>query len=97
MRTNKVKAITHNKWFPVVKVSRTKMVTILNSTKGRFFTTTHIDAKGKPRTMNAIKSNAPATPLGHLTVYSLQDRGYRTINPTTLTDLTFQNVHYKVK
>ena len=60
----------HNKSFPVVKVSRTKMVEILNNTKGRFFTTTHMDSKGKLRTMNAIKANTPPTALGYLTVYS---------------------------
>lgn len=89
------KAVTHNKKFPVVKSSRTKMVQIINGSKGRFFTATHIDKDGNARTMNAIKSNKPATELGYLNVYSLQDKGYRNINTQTLTDLSFGGIHYK--
>lgn len=89
------KAIVHNKAFPVSKVSRTKMVQVINETKGRFFTVTHIDKDGQARTMNAIKKNTPATELGYITVYSVQDKGYRNINPQTLTDLSFGRVHYK--
>lgn len=89
------KAVSHNKAFPVQKVSRTAMVNVINNTKGRFFTATHIDQDGQPRTMNAIKSKSPATALGYITVYSLQDKGYRNINPQTLTDVSFGRVHYK--
>lgn len=89
------KVVSHNKAFPVQKVSRTQMVNVINNTKGRFFTATHIDTNGQPRTMNAIKSNRPATELGYITVWSVQDKGYRNINPQTLTDVSFGRVHYK--
>ena len=91
------KAVSHNRKFPVVKASRTEMVNVINSTKGRFFTTTHIDKDGQARTMNVIKSNRPATELGYILVYSLQDKGYRNLNPQTLTDVTFRGTHYTAK
>lgn len=93
--TTAPKAIVHNKAFPVQKVSRTKMVQVINETKGRFFTVTHVDKDGNLRTMNAIKSNRPASELGYITVWSVQDKGYRNVNPQTLTDLSFGRVHYK--
>jgi hypothetical protein len=91
------KVVCHNKKFPVVKASRTEMVNVINSTKGRFFTTTHIDKEGQARTMNVIKSNKPASELGYILVYSLQDKGYRNLNPQTLTDVTFRGTHYTAK
>lgn len=78
-------------------VSRTEMVQIINNSKGQFFTTTHIDKEGNPRTMNCQKSKSPSTSLGYITVYSMQDKGYRNIDPRTLTDLVFCGVHYKVR
>lgn len=91
------KVISHNKKFPVQKASRTEMVNVVNSTKGRFFTCTHIDKDGSPRTMNAIKSNKPASELGYILVWSLQDKGYRNLNPQTLTDVSFKGTHYTAK
>lgn len=91
------KPVTHNKRFPVVKASRTEMVNVINSTKGRFFTCTHIDKEGNARTMNVIKSNKPASELGYILVYSLQDKGYRNLNPQTLTDVSFKGNHYQAK
>lgn len=95
--TKTAKIITHNKKFPIQKVSRTAMVKIINETKGRFFTSTHIDKEGNARTMNVIKSNKPADELGYIMVYSMQDKGYRNINPQTITDVSFKGTHYKVK
>lgn len=89
------KTVNHNRKFPIVKVSRTKMVQVLNDTKGRFFTSTHIDKDGNSRTMNAIRSNRPVNELGYITVYSIVDKGWRNINPQTLTDLSFGGTHYK--
>jgi hypothetical protein len=91
------KEVKHNKKFPIEKVSRTKMVQLLNQTKGKFFTSTHIDKDGNPRTMNAVKSNKPASELGYILVYSMRDKGYRNINPQTLTDLSTGKTHYVAK
>jgi hypothetical protein len=87
----------HNKNLPVQKSSRAAMTKIIKESKGRFFTCTHVDKDGNPRTMNAIKRNieSPSTELGYITVYSMLDKGLRNINPQTITDLSFGGVHYK--
>ena len=91
---NDWKNAKHNKKFPLVKASRTEMVNMINASKGRFFTSTHIDANGNARTMNCIKSNKPASELGYISVYSVLDMGDRQINPQTITELSFGGVHY---
>lgn len=91
---NDWKNAKHNKKFPLVKASRTEMVNLINASKGRFFTSTHIDANGNARTMNCIKSNKPASELGYIPVYSMLDMGDRQINPQTITELSFAGVHY---
>ena len=78
-------------------ISRTKMVQLINDSKGRFFTATHIDKENNPRTMNCIKSNRQASELGYIMVYSVRDKGYRNINPQTLTDLTINGAYYKAR
>jgi len=94
---NSSKNAKHNPKFTLCKVSRTEMVEIINATNGKFFTSTHIDTTGNARTMNCMKSSkSVADALGMLTVYSILDKGYRIINPQTLTDLSFNKVHYYV-
>jgi hypothetical protein len=91
----------HNKSLPLQKASRSEMVRMINGSQGRFFTCTHIDKNGDSRTMNAIKSNriqeTPSSDLGYITVYSMLDKGYRNINPQTITDLSMSGVHYAIK
>jgi len=91
---NNWKNAKHNKKFPLKKASRTDMVNLINSSKGRFFTSTHVDANGNARTMNCIKSNKPASELGYIPVYSMLDMGDRQINPQTICELSFGGVHY---
>jgi hypothetical protein len=95
--TTTAKIIVHNKKLPVQKISRTKMVQMLNDSKGRFFTSTHIDKDNNPRTMNCIKRNTPPTDLGYITVYSMVDKGLRNINPQTITNLSINGTHYVAK
>jgi hypothetical protein len=91
----------HNKSFPLQKASRSEMVRLINGSQGRFFTCTHIDKDGNARTMNAIKSNrvqeTASSDLGYITVYSMLDKGYRNINPQTITDLSMNRTHYSTK
>ena len=95
------KAIKHNKHFPLVKSTRSAMTKMIKESNGRFFTCTHVDKEGNLRTMNAVKSNreieTPATDLGYITVYSTQDKGFRNINPQTITDLSINRTHYVTK
>lgn len=72
---------------PVKKVSRTAMVKALKENGGKFFTSTHIDKNGNPNTMNAVMLKSQDSSLGYLRVWSLTDKGYRNINPQTLTHL----------
>ena len=91
---NDWKNAKHNKKFPLKKASRTEMVDLINTSKGRFFTSTHVDANGNARTMNCIKTNKEASALGYIPVYSMLDAGERQINPQTICELSFGGVHY---
>lgn len=88
--------MSHNKNFPILKVSRTAMVELINNTKGRFFTSTHIGKDNVPHTINGIRLNQNS-PLGYIHVYSCKNKEMRSINPQTVTDLSFCGVHYKIK
>ena len=82
---------------PVRKVSRTTMVKALKENGGKFFTSTHIDKNGNPTTMNAVMLTSQDSDLGYIRVWSLSDRGYRNINPQTLTHLNIAGGCYKAK
>jgi len=92
------KAGRGNKMIPqleVVRSSRTKMTQIINESHGRFFTSTHIDKDGNPRTMNGVKAKNANTELGYIRIYVPKEKGFRLINPQTLTDLMFKGKHYR--
>ena len=72
---------------PARKVSRTTMVKALKENGGKFFTSTHIGKDDKPHTMNAIMLKKQDSELGYFRVWSMTDKGYRNINPQTLTHL----------
>ena len=78
-------------------VSRTTMVKLINETKGRFFTVTFTDKDGQPRTLNCNKKKNSTTDLGYITVWSPKDKGYRNVNPQTLSEFKFDGVTYKAK
>jgi hypothetical protein len=84
----------HNKSFPVVKTTRTKMLKIIADTKGKFMTTTHIGKDQKPHTINGIRYKNQDHDMGYIKVYSTTSREMRLVNPQTLTELSFQGVHY---
>lgn len=83
---NKVKTIT-----------RTTAVELINKSKGRFFTVTFTKKDKNMRTINCNKRKDSTTALGYIRVYSTQDKGYRSINPLTISKLVFNGVTYKVK
>lgn len=87
----------HNKKFPVVKTTRTKMLSIIADTGGRFMTTTHIGKDGKPHTINGIRYKKQDHPMGYIKVYSTVAREVRLVNPQELTELSFQGTHYIAK
>jgi len=73
------------------------MVKMLKDNGGKFFTSTHIDKNNQPNTMNADMLKQQDSDLGYLRVWSLSDRGYRNINPQTLTHLNINGGCYKAK
>ena len=88
--------VKHAMKSPVRKVSRRKLVELIENSKGRFVTTSHIDKKGEVRTMNVIRTTKPADKFGYIQVYSLKDKGLRTINPQTLLSVCSEHIHFKV-
>lgn len=89
--------MSHNKNLPIRRVSRTKMLEVLNGTKGRFFTSTHIGTDKQPHVINGIRFKEQNSPMGYILVHSCSKGECRNINPQTITDLKFGGVHYKVK
>jgi hypothetical protein len=87
----------HNKNFPIVKTTRTKMLKTLAESGGKFVTTTHIGKDQKPHTINGIRYKKQDDPMGYVKVYSMTAREMRLVNPQTLTDLSFQGMHYVAK
>lgn len=89
--------MSHNKNFPIKKVSRTEMVGLVNSTKGKFFTSTHVGKDNEPHTINGVKLKEQNNALGYIQVHSCKNKEIRLLNPQTITDLSFGGVHYKAK
>lgn len=78
--------------------NRTNAVTMITETKGKFFTVTFKKANGQVRTINGnYKTPRRPNPLGYLNIYSMKDRGYRNVNPQTITEVRVNNIVYKVK
>ena len=78
-------------------ISRTKAVNLIDSTKGRFFTVTFLNKGGIPRTINCNTKKDNKSALGYIRVYSFKDKGYRSVNPHTITELSFGGTIYKVR
>lgn len=79
------------------RVSRSRAVDMIKGSKGRFFTATFKKRDGSSRTMNCNYKTGSVTNMGGIRVYSMQDKGYRTINPQTLSELVINNTTYRVR
>ena len=79
------------------RISRTKAVELINNSKGKFFTVTFKKKNGDLRMINGNFKKGNFTPLGYLSVYSAADKGYRQVNPKTITSLSVGGTEYKVK
>jgi hypothetical protein len=77
-------------------ISRTKATELINGTKGKFFTVTFTKANGQMRSING-NTKGKTTNLGYLNIYSLKDKGYRNVNPRTITSVSLSGIIYKVK
>lgn len=75
-------------------ISRTKAVELINNSKGRRFTVTFIKNDGTKRTMNGSRKNQTA--LGNITM-SVTNKGYRSFNPHSITELRINGNIYNVR
>ena len=78
-------------------ISKTKAVTIMNESKGRFVTVTYIKKDKTERTINCIVRKYSMTKAGYIRVYSVQDKGYRSVDPRTINKLVANKEVFKVK
>lgn len=80
------------------KTNKTTAVQLIQNSKGKFFTVTFVKKNGTTRTINGnYKQPKNPNPLGYLNVYSMSDKGYRNINPTTIKSVSINNTTYTVK
>lgn len=78
--------------------NKTTAVNLITNSKGKFFTVTFVKKNGTTRTINGnYKQPKKPNPLGYLNVYSMSDKGYRNINPTTIKAVSINNTTYTVK
>lgn len=78
------------------RISRTAATEMIAKAGGKFFTASFVTKAGVKRTMNAIARNGCVTRLGNITVYSLRDKGIRTIDSRTMTSLRINNNSYTI-
>lgn len=78
------------------KISKTKAVQLIEENKGKFFTVTFTKKDNTLRTINCVRKTGATTKLGHLNVYSIQDKEYRNIDTRTISELKLDNQQYKV-
>lgn len=78
-------------------VSRTKAVEMIDNNAGKFFTVT-FSTKTKPeRTINGLVKKDNKTRTGYIRMYSTQDKGYRSVDPRTISALKINGTVLKVK
>lgn len=77
-------------------ISRTKATELITTSKGKFFTVTFTKLNGTTRAING-NTTGRMTNLGYLYIWSTKDKAYRTVNPRTITGLSYNGITYKVK
>lgn len=78
-------------------ITRTKAVKLMDKSGGRFITVTFKKKDTTERTINCIVKKDHRTALGYLRVYSIQDKGYRSIDPRTINKIVANKTLFKVK
>lgn len=77
------------------KVSKTKIVSIIEETAGKFVSVSFMKNNKEKRKINGIFKKNSMDKQGYLVIYSLTDKGYRKINPRTIISLKSNNCAYK--
>ena len=78
-------------------IVRTKAVELMNNSSGRFITVTFKKKDTTERTINCIVKKDHKTALGYLRVYSIQDKGYRSVDPRTINKIVANKQTFNVK
>jgi hypothetical protein len=78
------------------KASRSKMVAVMQASKGKFITVTFTKKNGKERNMNCQVGNPFMNPSGYINVTEKKngDTRYRLVNPRTISELKASGKHY---
>ena len=88
-------------------IGKTKAAELINDSKGRFFTATFRKKNGESRVINCrrgvtkgVKGTGKAINtdvLGMITVYAVQEKGYKKLNLQTLTNLRINKCEYRIR
>lgn len=88
--------VNHNP--PIISnVSKTKLLEIIHTSKGRFFTVTWVKKDGSERTANGkVTEKKFQNKLGYIVLKTKKDE-YKLVDPRTLKGALLNGVHYIVK
>ena len=86
------------------RIGKIKASELINDSKGRIFTATFVKENGDERVMNCRKgvqkgvkgTGTKGTTPGMITVYDMQEKGFRTLNLQTVKALKINKESYKV-
>ncbi len=78
------------------RISITQIIERIESNGTKFFTVTFQKKDNTMRTINCIRKKGATTRLGYLTVWSVQDRGYKNVDTRTITAVNIENQSYKI-
>lgn len=87
------------------KINKNKAVELIHSTNGKLFTVTFLKKNGTERTINGRlgvskgvkgtgKNNGIA--LGYISMYDVQEKGFKMVNSRTITELRTNKTIYNV-
>lgn len=79
------------------RISRSRAQSLIETSAGRILTVTFIKKDGSSRTVNGMCKKDSVTKLGYIRMFSIQDKGYRSIDPRTMTTLKLNKQVYNVK
>ena len=89
----------------IKRIGKTKAAELINDSKGRIFTATFTKKTGEERVMNCRKGVQKGVKgtgknntesLGMITVYDMQERGFKKLNLQEVTALKINKESYKV-
>lgn len=80
-----------------VRISRTKMVDLINQTNGRICTIVFRKLDGTVRTVNGNKKNNATTKLGYILINDLAKKEIVSFDPKNLMAFRFKGVDYVTK